>query len=64
MLKAFPPKGEEAVPAEAATPQRVVISVSHFDLAPDGTVFAIPPRDERDERLYLAKFGRAYEGPR
>lgn len=62
VLKALPPEGEE--PAAVAPPQRTVISVRHFNLAPDGTVFAIPPRNERDERLYLAKFGRPYEGPR
>lgn len=61
VLKAMPPERDEAV---ATTPKRMAISVSHFDLGPDGTVFAIPPRDERDERLYLAKFGRPYEGPR
>ncbi len=64
VLKALLPEGEEPVAAVAATRQRMVVSVSHFDLAPDGTVFAIPPRDERDERLYLAKFGRPYDGPR
>jgi hypothetical protein len=33
-------------------------------VAPDGVVFAIPPRNELDERRYEAKFGRAYDGPR
>jgi len=64
VLKALHAEGEEPAAAVEAGPRRMVVSVRHFNLAPDGTVFAIPPRDERDERLYLETYGRAYEGPR
>jgi len=52
-------EGDEPVEAMEAAPRRMQISVSRFDVAPDGVVFAIPPRNELDERRYEAKFGRA-----
>jgi len=64
VLKSLHAEGEEPVAAAAAPPRRMVVSVSHFNLAPDGTVFAIPPRNEKDEQHYLETYGRVYDGPR
>jgi hypothetical protein len=60
LVKPVHAEGEEPDdPAEAA-PKKLEIVVSHFAVAPDGVVFAIPPRDADDERRFLETYGRVY----
>ena len=61
-IKAVAAEGLEAG-GRGGKPARLQISITNFERSKSGQVMAIPPRNEKDEQLYLETYGRAYDGP-
>ncbi|MET0275012.1 MAG: hypothetical protein ABW360_18650, partial [Phenylobacterium sp.] len=43
---------------------KIQIEVTKFERGPNGTVLCIPPRNEREERMYEEAYGKPYDGLR